>query len=287
MRKAPPDDSTIETCLSGIRPQPGSGFYQRMSAAPWTLPPAVASPQTVPRQSWIRVLASGGRAALGRLGQPLTSGIALLLLAAAILFVTPLRTTAENLFNFFLRADSDRITVASSVAFPDSLDFSLSLAEAQELAGFPVKTAVQLPADFEFHAAAYDARRQAVILEYLSSLPGTLLRISQMNAGRDSLNFGSVGASADVRQVMLHPDSGPPVMGEYVAGAWIAPPLLPALETAQPYITGTMQASWDPQASVHMIRWLSEGILYEVIHGDMNMEAPNAEALILLAESMK
>ncbi len=46
-----------------------------------------------------------------------------------------------------------------------------------------------------------------------------------------------------------------------------------------------MQANWDPEANVHMLRWEEGDILYEIIHAYDNEVEYNASLLIKIAEN--
>ncbi len=81
--------------------------------------------------------------------------------------------------------------------------------------------------------------------------------------------------------------AGDIVPGEYVAGAWRIPAVLDHLQTDQPDMTATMQANWDPEAKIHMLRWEMDGVLYEIIHADQTLESLSAEMLVKIAESIK
>jgi hypothetical protein len=253
--------------LKQLRPEPTARFYDRMAQAPW-------SPASLPRPV--------PGALLKRLGL----GVGLAGLMVIVLLATPLRTAADQLFSYFQRAAADQVIfeVNPSASTPA---FGFSRAEVETMAGFQVSVASIVAADYSLSSMAYDAARKAVIQDFTSPLPGRFLRLTQMIGPDAGLSYGQIGLSAEVRQIQLVLANGSTTLAEYVIGAWRSPPMQPALETAHPNITVTMQASWNPQANVHMLRWISDGYVYELIHADSEMDQPEPELLIKMAEGIK
>ncbi|GEM_PF-961463 len=270
---AKPDEEAIETLLRAFQPRPGERFYARMAGAPWQ--GTAASAGATPRSGRIRLRRAG------------LAALALVIVLAIFFTLPPLQGTAYNFFQLFRRRDSDTLPLVLRTPSPPGPDFSLTIPEAEALAGFPVRQAENLPDGFVFNAAAYDPERQAVMLDYTSPLAGNFLRIVQIKMDESTLNVGSIGASAPVRLVAFQNAQGATITGEYVTGAWSLPSISTALEHSQPSLTVTMQASWDPQANIHMLLWQSEGILYEIIHADATAQQLHPDTLIRIAESMR
>ena len=252
--------------LKSARPTPGSHFLDRMSAAPWQTEGAAL------------------RAPPRRLHTGLA--FALAMLVGLLVLATPLRTTASQLFNHFLLANDDINTFeVDPGASPPN--FELSHAQVESLAGYQVGRAEVVPSAFEMSRYAYDTSRQAVMQDFASPLPGQLLRLTQMRFNDPVYNYGQAGPSAEIRQISLSLAGGGTAIAEYVIGAWRVPPMQPALETAHPNISVTMQASWNPDANVHMLRWVANGFLYEIIHADPMIDEPEPQLLISMAEGIK
>jgi hypothetical protein len=78
--------------------------------------------------------------------------------------------------------------------------------------------------------------------------------------------------------------------GEYVSGAWTIPEVESTFETKTPDQTLPLEATWDSDASIQILRWLDKGMLFEIIcaGGQPGQTAYlDKEHLIGLAESMQ
>jgi hypothetical protein len=49
----------------------------------------------------------------------------------------------------------------------------------------------------------------------------------------------------------------------------------------------TLQANWDSEARIQMLRWEFGGILYEIIHGDAQTAFFSPQVIIQIAEGMQ
>lgn len=266
-----PTENEISALLENIQPQPSAELRARVANATWKVP-------VKPRHlSWV---ARGGVRRI--------AFVTLAVIGGLIVFFTipPFNGIAQQFANFFERSDQDTRSI-SLTPQPPSAHFPLTLAEATSHAGFAIRQPEWVPEGFQFNGAVYDTTRQAVLLDYHSPIPGKFLRLTQSQIAENRINIGSIGASAEVQTVAILSPSGEVVSGEYVAGAWRLPPVLDHLQTDQPDMTATMQASWDPQAKIHMLRWEIDGVLYEIIHADQTLETLSAEMLVKIAESIK
>ena len=272
-----PTENEIFSLLENIQPQPGPGLRARVANMTWN--------RTAPeprRPVWFAPV--GFRR--GSLRRAAYAALAVIGVLIVFFTVPPFNGIAQRVANFFVRSDQDTRTI-SLTPQPPSQQFPLTLAEVATRAGFPIHQPEWVPDGFRFNGAEYDADRQAVLLDYHSPLPGKFLRLTQSQIAENRLDVSSIGPGTEVQTVDIHTTSGEIVSGEYVAGAWRLPTIFDHLQTGQPDLSATMQANWDPQAKIHMLRWVTEGILYEIIHADQSLDTLSAEILVKIAESIK
>lgn len=236
-----PSEEQIELLLRGIQPQPGPKFHQRMENQPWK--------QGRYSPFWVRFKLRGLPAIL----------ILGLILVLIVSFASPaLKVLANQIAQFFKSSSSEQIII--QIPIEDLIDpegrFNINIEEAEELAGFPAKIPSSLPSGFSFNGAEYHPTRNAIVLDYQTKTGG-ILRISQRPIGVEYQNV-SVNAGIEIVEIGS-------VTGEYVAGGWKATSTSITEETPDAEIT--LQAIWDPNASLQILRWQENEMLYEIIFG--------------------
>jgi len=272
-----PDEDQIASMLEHFQPQPGVELRARVANATWAN--SEAEQRRPPGRGWFT---------LRRMAMASLAVIGVLVIFFAI---PPFNGIARRVTSFFNPMGQDSILIALT-SQPPSRQFPLTVSEAAAHAGFAVHQPDWVPEGFQLNGAAYDVGQEAVILDYHSPIPGKFLRLTQHQTAENRLSVGNIGASAEVQILNIHTSSGEIVAGEYVAGAWRIPSMFDHLQTGQPDMSATMQANWDPNAKIHMLRWeiadsLSGGFLYEIIHADQTLDTLSAEMLVKIAESMK
>jgi hypothetical protein len=275
----PPQDAQVISLLESFRPSPSEEFRKRMAATPWE----TSQPAWDLKSLW------GGAPFfwLKRLYKPALIALAFLLVFATIFSLPPLQGTAKNILQFFVLADSDNLELNMLTTQSPEAEMPLTIVEVENISGFPIKQSAKLPGDFTLENVSYNPVRNAVILDYHAPGSGRLLRITQTSIVSTTLEIGNIGASADIQIVHFIDAAGNKITGEYVSGAWKLPLMSSTLESGQPDLTATMRANWDPSAKIHMLRWQSDGMLYEIIHGDESIPTLQADILVAVAESMK
>lgn len=282
-----PSEEEIVGLLEGFRPQPGGGFYDQMKQAPW------------------RGDRPGRRAGLsGFFGRSLLKSFGGVLAAASLvalsLLVTPLHSFASGLLGFFVHADSDELTLDSSLT---SNDYNLGrgwqlplppspepmdIERAQALAGIQVRLPRAMPDLFRFEGAYYLIDNMSVQLAYVVD-GQALLTITELPASRVPATpvrseVSAVGASAAIEQVRI---GGVP--GEYVRGGW-------ALYERQPMVAVTeeespgLQVVWDPDAAMQTLRWQDGYMFYEIslVGGRAGSDSYlGREDLVMIARSLR
>ena len=251
-----PTESQLEQLLGQISPKPSPGFHTRMGAQAW---------RRRTRQTRLRLA---------------ISTIALFSVVVISLSLSPVQAFGQRLLQFFVMAPTQEIDLSAHLA--DLVDpqaaFNLSLGEAETLAGFQAYLPTELPTDFSLQGAAYRPSRRALVLNY-TNLQGDTLRIAQRLAGPELQN---IAPNANVESVQIGK-----YVGEYVTGAWTLPEVK---STPAPEDNIPVQASWDPDARLQILRWQTEEMLFEIIAAanPAEMSVPmSLTDLIDLAASMR
>jgi hypothetical protein len=266
------DVSQIEGLLGRFQPQPSPRFYHKMSMAPWMK----TSPKEKPgiSRDWMP-------------SRRLAWGLAALLLIITLFgfsLYPPLRAIARQIMFSFIPSLGDQLEVQVTLANPEDLyhfadpeNFPLSIAVAQEQAGFPLREIASLPIGLSFTGARYDAASHAVILLYQGKDYKIFLTQRPIDHGQDVF---SIGASAQVETVQIGN-----IQGEYVVGGWKAVSAQPDSRTATPGSTITLSATWDNTLPQYTLRWQSAGYAYEL--RTTGVGSPTQSELISLANGLK
>ncbi len=162
--------------------------------------------------------------------------------------------------------------------------FPLTLEEAADAAGFPVRNPARLPSFLHLDGAVYIPESRAVILAYRTESSNQVLRLTQQWVG-ELESVASIGASAEVEAVRIGE-----LNGEYVSGGWRHPGLATPLANAAPGINITLEATWDSTTGIQVLRWQQGEMLYELL--SISATTPeetnlNKAQLIAIAASME
>lgn len=179
-----------------------------------------------------------------------------LLLVTALLFATPQgRAWAQNMLQFFTRAETDQLPVqawqltpASETAAPDPasiIDADPSIAAVEQQAGYPILQPTWLPETLTFAGATLEPENKIVRLFYrYVETNGLVLREERFTQTDACALCGMVGESAAVEPVQI---GGNP--GEYVRGVW-------KLTDAGPV--------WEADPYLQTLRWQANGMAFEL-----------------------
>ncbi len=260
------NDQEIQDLLGAIQPKPSQQFHQRMAKQPWV-------------QSADQF--QGDRVQPQRLAA--TTGFVLLLVLILTLATPALEVVAQRLVQFFLPTISDQtqLQITLEGTSDPRLATSLTVSEAEILAGFFATEPNALPQNYSFRGATYNPDRKAIVLNYIFENQTQTLRILQRPVEEE---YQQIGASAVVEIIQIGSLSG-----EYVTGAWTIPEVESAIELTEFGKTTTLQATWDPNAEIQMLRWVENEMLYEIVFagGDPKMPGHLTKLdLIAIAESM-
>ncbi len=246
-----PDENQIEGMLRRFRPEPSPRFHQRMQTAPWQSSRFAPDPNR-----YIR-----------RLSSPrLVWGLAIVLvvfLLGAVILIPPVRAIARQIIYSFISAPSNQIEVQATLSSPGDLfnytdpsNFSLSLDEAQRLAGFQLKQILPLPAGLTLVGARYDPDYQAVTILYRSAHFSLFLTQRLLGNSQDVF---SIGQGAKVEMVKIGD-----IQGEFVLGGWKAISTQPAIENQTPESLFNITATWENTLPQSTLRWQAGGTAYEI-----------------------
>jgi hypothetical protein len=266
MDNTPPTEEELADLLSQIQPRPGPRFHQKMAEQPWN--------RRGLRSYW---------AGFTPLRAASTLGLLLLLVIGISLISPSWDTLAQRVSQFFYPAAEEQIRLEIE---PNDLKdplarFDLSIAQAEELAGFDLKIPTGIPSELKLTGADYNEIRSATILNYITADGRLVLRITQQRLGPD---YQEIGPSAQVEKIQIGTFSG-----EYVSGGWMIPVTEVESGVDSPPGPATPQATWNANVELQTLRWSDAEFLYEIIlAGDAGQPGYlDKEGLIALANRMQ
>jgi len=202
----------------------------------------------------------------------------LILVGMAAALATPQgRSLAQEILQFFTRADSDTLPVQSWQMTPlpeiaaldpgDINNANLTVSEVETQLGMDVLEPDWLPEELSFVGANLETEHQMALLFYrYAETNGLVLREEPVQISDECELCGSVGASAAVETVQI---GG--VNGEYVEGVW-------KLTEDGPV--------WVSDPYLKKLRWQANGMAFELLYMGPPDSMTKAD-LIAVAESLK
>jgi hypothetical protein len=205
----------IARALELFQPQPSAQFYERIQGKPWMQEP-VATLAAAPR-----------RGTFTRRWIP-AAGLLVMLLVAGVVFVTPpLRALAQEVLHLITR---ERTNVVPQQQWDvdrslfETMQRDLTLAQAEQLAGFDVWVPSNLPEAYRLQRVGYLPTVHIVMTMYSTDdnfvlesdeLPWLTL-IQEPAANAATLDMVRVGSTAPIETVQIGD-----VKGQYVSGSWM------------------------------------------------------------------
>lgn len=197
-------------------------------------------------------------------------------LGTVALITLPGRALAQNVLQFFRRVDSyerplppEQIPVTEDASAPTAVPPSplVSVPEAEALVGFNARELPSDPPGFIFAGAM--AGKSGINIQYEARTGGGALVISQSTTGFMESEWDQAPVEY-IRPVKIRDLNAELVQGAYVVYA------------------GETSAKWNPDAAIMRLRWIEDGIWFELAKfGDVESISYLDEAsLIALAESM-
>jgi hypothetical protein len=276
-KTSPPSEAELVNLLNRLRPSPEARFLQRFENAPWKNSSPISEN---PPEKWARVWYKQPVVLISRWALAV---FILLLVMGSIFFSQSIQATASRLMRYFSPASSDQAQVLFTLPPLEGPDksltpgpFSLSISEAEQMAGFKLKTFPAIPAGLTFGGAVYETDLQAVTLKYIGN-DHTLL-FTQRKLGKIE-EVSQIGASAPVEKVSVGA-----AQGEFVTGGWIFNDE-PEKATPAPGATVSVNITWDANVPQHILRWQEGDMLFKIISSGSQML--DKISLIQLAEQIK
>lgn len=261
-----PDEKQIEKLLEDLPPQISRRLDQRLSNAPWMGPitnegEKMNSTQSRPRYT------------------PRVAFATLMILALlSLALATPQgRAFAQELLQLFRRAESHTLPLpqgAGPVPEDDSVPTAappapiVSVAEAETTAGFDAKELPSVPKGFVFAGAM--ATPGGISIQYEAQGGGGALIINESTEGFMQSEWDQAPVEA-ISQVQVGD-----LDAEIVKGGYVVYP-------------GETVARWNPDAAIVRLRWISDGIWFEMAKfgGVESISYLDQNAMINLAENMQ
>lgn len=198
------------------------------------------------------------------------------LLSTIALITPPGRAFAQNVLQFFRRADSyertlppEQIPVTDDASAPTAMPPAplVSMEEAEATAGFDAKELRADPQGFVFAGAM--AAEGGISIQYESGGGGGALVINESTTGFMESEWDQAPAEY-IRPVRVRD-----LNAELVQGAYVVYP-------------GETSAKWNPEAAIMRLRWIEDGIWFEMAKfGNVeSISYLDQAGLIALAESM-
>jgi hypothetical protein len=207
-----------------------------------------------------------------------TLAVAILL---ALTFLTPQgRAFAQNILQFFVRADQDRYPLQAWQMTPPAhtstgSPFKYSVQGAEMLAGYDVLSPVEIPLGRVFVGASYDEKYHIVAQAFGQSADSPEFSLWQQpleyyqpcgdisQPCDNMLGSNLAGASADIQTVQIGD-----LTGEYVEGVWNLTDNGPV---------------WEPTPFLKTLRWKNDTMIFELVGGIDQTR----DDLVKLAESIR
>lgn len=235
-----PDEFEIGELFSQIKPTPNPGFHKKMVHQPWN--------KLKQKPFWFEFSRT----------QTIATISIVSLLIIGIAFVSPnLNTLARQLTQFFSPTMSNQVGEAIKSLETRQIEerFTLSIIDAEKLAGFKLKRITAPLNKFSFVGATYDELRGAIILQYTANSGGLVLRFSQQLLDPD---YQGIDPKAVVEKVTIGKYNG-----EYVAGGWSISEV--ESDDDPKFNENTSNAYWDPNVKLQTLRWTDGIYLFEII----------------------
>ena len=210
----------------------------------------------------------------------MTSVAAMTIMSIAVFTIPPLHTLAQQIIDFFLPSDADKITVELHIggsATTSTVDlYPLSLGELVSAVDFEIPLPTFIPSVYTFNGASYNANAQVVSLNYRCtdywSIDLTQNKVTEPDM--DNILSREVGVSAEVEQVMIGT-----AIGQYVRGSWIIfvdSTVVQQAEEAGTAVITDAEGRWG-NSQWHQLIWYSEGMLYTLMGGPgPGTQSPNS-----------
>ncbi len=244
-------ENEIETLLSQVLPKPSSHFYQKMDTAPWKN--SIFQKRKThffyskPIRNW-------------KVGFTI---IFLFLFMFGISFIPSVQAIAHQIFYSFFSSPSNQIEVQVTSSTPQDMfhfsdpdNFSQTIADAQQRAGYLVKDLYQQPESLKLIGALYEPNFHSVTILYQGKDYKLFLTQRPIRNGKDIFIIGS-----DVQIQLVYIGDH---QAEFVVGGWKAISTQTISDAVTPESQTNITAIWDTQLPQYTLRWQENGFAYEL-----------------------
>jgi len=212
-----------------------------------------------------------------RITQVAFGSLVIIALLTAILLTPPGRAFAQNVIQFFIRIESTSFELTPSQIVTEEPDPAaptaappaplISVAEAEAQAGFDAAELPAVPEGFNYLGARLYG--DSISIEYQAHGYGGNLILMQSRDGFNQSEWDQVPEEAIV------PVKIGELEGEFVKGMFVV-------------FAGETSAAWNPEAPILRLRWMKDGIWFEMTKfGDVDaIEYLDQAGMIALAESI-
>ncbi|HEX2997723.1 MAG TPA: hypothetical protein VHP14_23070 [Anaerolineales bacterium] len=191
---AAPDENKIEELLTKIQPVPGEHFYQTMDRANWR----------IEEKKGVEMNARNRRVKVA-------VAMTIVILIASLIVTPQGRAFAQNILQFFNRAESDQLPPLSWQLTPFPTQTipapTLSVANAEEQIGFDIREFIAAPAGLTLQGARLAGK--TIYIDYASDDGACRLTLAQaLNSGDPNADIWKQFAAADMQAVQVGEFSG-------------------------------------------------------------------------------
>jgi len=265
-------DSDIEDLLRQALPKPSAYFYERIETAPWNKAGSQKSGAhfitSITIRKWILGLAV----------------ITLFFFIFGISFFPSVQAIAHQIAYTFFSSSSNQLEIQVTSTSPedlshfsDPINFTQTIRDCQEKAGFAIKEIYQLPENLEMIGARFDPDYNSVTILYQGIDYKLFLTQRPLGNGKDIFVIGS---NAQIQLVNIGDQQG-----EFVIGGWKAVSTQTISDTGTPKTQTNISAVWDAQLPQFVLRWQENGFVYEL--RTLGKGSPSKSDLITYAIGLK
>jgi hypothetical protein len=265
-------ENQIETLLSQALPKPSSHFYQKMDTAPWKNRIFQEHKThfiiSKPIRNW-------------KVGFTI---IFLFLFMFGISFIPSVQAIAHQIFYSFFSSPSNQIEVQVTSSTPQDMfnfsdpdNFSQTIADAQQRAGYSVKDLYQQSESLILIGALYEPNCHSVTILYQGKDYKLFLTQRPIGNGKDIF---SIGSDVQIQLVNIGDHQG-----EFVVGGWKVISTQTISDAVTPESQTNISAIWDIQLPQYTLRWQENGFAYEL--RALGAGSPSQSDLIVYAIGLK
>ncbi len=227
----------VENILSTVNSRPSANFYSRMEIAPWNTKRSRNLRKYLPVFSF---------------------GTTVLLIVVIILLRNPLTAIAGSIASYFVTTDQPVITIKlEDLAGLQNPIHADTVASLQSLVNFQLYAPGNIPSGYHLIDLQYHPLLNSTHFLYINQKGETLEIIQSPNID----SYRRIYGLEHIEQVMIDDK-----IGEYSVGTWKED------ESGQidAFPETSIQAYWEPTMEHQVLRWMDDGMIFEVKYYFLN-----------------